>query len=976
MKSLRSITGIVLSFAACAFSLAAQTPPAASLRGVVTDPSGALVPGALVQLRGLGGEQRATTDISGQYAFPAVRPGKYLMRVIVKGFSVSQKQNFEISGPVSLDVQLVIAAEAQVVNVEDEAGRVGTDPTSNASAIVLGERELEALSDDPDELMQQLQAMAGPSGGPSGGQIYIDGFSGGNLPSKSSIREVRINSNPLSPEYDKPGFGRVEIFTKPGSDKFRGQAFFQYNKEFLNTRSPLLTQSTRPPFQQHFYGLSLTGPIKKQKASFGLEFERRDINENAFIFATTLDSNLNIKQINQGVVTPQTRTSITPRIDYTINAANTLVVRYQDTRVELDKEGVGNFGLASRAYDQTNTENTLQLTETAVLSPKTINETRFQYMRTRLSNVGDNSIPAISVQGAFDGGGPQIGNSGNTNHRWELTNMTSRTHGTHTLKWGGRLRQTFLDDTSVNNFGGLFTFLGGSGPQLDGNNQPIPNTKIDLSALEVYRRTLLFSQAGLSPALIRQYGGGATQFRLNAGSADVSLNQFDIGLFVNDDWRLRPNLTLSYGVRYETQTNIGDFGDWAPRIGVAWGVDGRASKPAKTVVRAGFGIFFDRIGENVTLQTDRFNGTTQQSYLIQLPDFYPTVPSPSSLAGSRQPQQLQLIYDGIRAPRTYQVNAGVDRQINKYARFSVTYFSNRGVHLQRSRDINAPINGVFPSGDAQLRLLTESTGFSRTHQLIISPNMNYKKIFLFGFYMLGSGNTDAEGQPADPYNLRSEWGPSSFADVRQRFLIGTSLPLPWKFSVSPFFFTSSGSPYNITTGHDTNGDSFTTERPALVAGGPADCRGGSLFYASGFGCFNLSPAPGAATIGRNYGRGPATVNFNLRVARSWAFGNRGESGLAEGGGPIGLGGARGGAMGPIPGGGPPAGMFGAASGKKYNLTLSASARNLLNHPNYTPPSGDLSSPFFGVYRSLSGFGPFGSPTTYNRKVDIQLRLMF
>src|SRR5258708_1467602 len=182
MKSLRSTKALILSFAACTLSLAAQTPPGASLRGVVTDPSGALVPEALVQLRGPGGEQRAKTDISGQYAFPSLRPGQYLVRVIVKGFSVSQKPNFEIKGPVSLDVQLVIATEAQVVNVEDEAGRVGTDPPSNASAIVLGEKELEALSDDPDELLQQLQAMAGPSGGPSGGQSYIGGFTGGSLP--------------------------------------------------------------------------------------------------------------------------------------------------------------------------------------------------------------------------------------------------------------------------------------------------------------------------------------------------------------------------------------------------------------------------------------------------------------------------------------------------------------------------------------------------------------------------------------------------------------------------------------------------------------------------------------------------------------------------------------------------------------------------------------------------------------------------
>jgi Carboxypeptidase regulatory-like domain len=974
MKNLRIILALALSVAWAA----AQTQQP-SLRGVVTDPSGAVVPGALVQVRGPGGEQRSSTDQSGRYVFPSLRPGKYLVRVIVKGFSVSQKQNFDITGSESLDVQLAIAAESQVVNVEDEAGKVGVDPTSNASAVVLGEKELAALSDDPDELLQQLQAMAGPSGGPNGGQIYIDGFTGGQLPSKSSIREVRINSNPMSPEYDKPGFGRVEIFTKPGTDTIRGQAFFQYNKEFLNSRSPLLQQSTRPPFQQRFYGLTLTGPIKKQKASFGLDFERRNITEDAVIIATTLDNNLNIQNINQAIVTPQVRNTVTPRLDYTINTNNTLVVRYQDTRVELDKEGVGNFGLTSQAYNQKTTENTVQVTETAVLNPKMINETRFQYLRAKLSNIGDNSIPGLNVQGAFSGGGSQIGNSGNTANRVELTNMTTLTEKAHTIKWGARFRQSFYSDTSVSNFGGTFAFFGGLGPQLDASNQPIPGTSINISALERYRRTLLFERAGLSTASIRQYGGGASQFTLNAGTPLTSVNQFDIGLFINDDWRMRPNLTLSYGLRYETQTNIGDRGDLAPRVGIAWGVDSHANKPGKTVLRAGFGTFYDRIADNVTLQSERFNGTTQQSYFIMNPDFYPTIPTLSALAGGRQPQQLQLIYAGLLAPRTYQATAGLDRQINKYARVSVTYMNNRGVHVQRSRNINAPIDGLYPSGDRAVRLLTESTGFSRSNQLIVSPSVNYKKMFLFGFYMLGNGQTDAEGQPANPYNLHAEWGPSTFGDVRQRFLIGTSIPLPWQFSISPFFFASSGTPYNITTGHDPNGTGFTTARPALVSGvGASGCNSGDLFYANGFGCFDLNPGPGVPTIGRNYGRGPDTVTLNLRVARSWAFGNRGESGVANGAGPIGLGGARGGGMpaGGMPGGGPPSGMFGAQSGKKYNLTLSISARNVLNRANFSPPSGDLSSPFFGEYRGLAGFGPFGSPTTYNRKIDLQLRLQF
>ncbi len=975
MKNFGCIVAIGLSLAAAW----AQAPPA-SLHGIVTDPSGALVPGALVQLRGPGAEQRAKTGQDGQYSFPALKPGKYLVRVIVKGFSVSQRQDFEIAGPLSLDVRLTIAAEAQVVNVEDEAGKVGVDPTSNASAIVLGQKELEALSDDPDELMEQLQAMAGPSGGPNGGQIYIDGFTGNSLPPKNSIREVRINSNPMSPEYDKPGFGRVEIFTKPGTDVIRGQAFVQYNKEFLNSRSPLLDQSKRSPYQTQFYGLSVSGPIKKQKASFSFDGERRQIHENAFILATGLDSNLNLLNINQAIVTPQTRTTLTPRVDLAINAANTLVLRYQSVRVSLDQEGVGSFNLASTAYNQKTSEDAAQVTETAILSPRTINETRFQYMRTNVTDNGNNTIPALIVQDAFTGGGPQIGDSGNTTNHWEVTNSTTWTHKTHTFKWGGRLRQSLNRDTAVNNFGGTFAFFGGVGPVLDANGQPISGTSINLSALERYRRTLLFESQGLSPALVRQDGGGASQFSLNAGIPTTQVNQFDAGVFVNDDWRMRPNLTMSYGLRYEAQTNISNLSDWAPRVGLAWGVDSHGGKAGKTVLRAGFGIFYDRIADTATLASRRFNGVTQQGYLILNPNFFPTIPSLSSLSGNNQQQQMQLLDSNIVAPRTYQTSLGMDRQINKYARVSVTYLNSRGLHIARPRNINAPINGLYPDGDPELRILTESTGFSRTNQIIVSPNLNYKGMFVFGFYTLSYASDDFEGQPANPYNLRQEWGPSTFGDVRQRFLIATSVPLPYRFAVAPFFFASSGTPYNITTGQDPNSTGFTQARPALVSGSAASCNGGALLYANGFGCFNLNPGPGVPTIGRNYARGPDNVTLNLRVARTWSFGNKGESGLANPGGmPAGMGGARGGGGPPhggMPGGGPPAGLFGPASNKKYNLTLSATMRNVLNHANFSPPSGDLSSPFFGEYRGLAGFGPFGTPSTYQRKIDIQLRLQF
>jgi hypothetical protein len=958
-----------------------------SIRGVVTDPSGAVVPNAVIAVKGKGGEFHAKTDGSGKYAVGNLTSGKYVVAIGAKGFAVSKNPDFEVAGNSILDVQLVIKGDAQIVNVEDEVNAVTTDPASNGTALVLGQKELAALSDDPDELSNELQAMAGPGGGPNGGQIYVDGFTGGNMPPKSSIREVRINSNPYSTEYDRPGFGRIEIFTKPGSDKIRGQAFFQFNDQYFNSRSPLLTSGTRAPYGNKVEGFNITGPIKANKASFGFDFERRDITENAFVNATTIDSSLKPLSVNQSVVTPQTRTNFSPRLDYTINQKNTLVVRYQFTRIGLDDTGVGGYNLASQGYSTTEGENTIQATETAVISPTMINESRFQFMHTTVSDQAKSSLPTINVAGAFTDGGVSVGNSGNTSNKVEFTNATTITYGTHTYKLGGRIRQTFDNDTSLNGFNGTYVFLGRQGPVLDANNQPTGQLET-LTALDSYQRTLLGEQLGLTAAQIRLLGGGASQFTLSSGTALTAIHQFDAGLFFNDDWRMKPNLTLSYGLRYETQTNIGDYSDWAPRVGLAWGIGGTANKTAKTVLRAGAGVFYDRVADTLSLAAERYNGLTQQSYFIQNPDFYPNKPSLSALAGSGLPQQYKPLYLGIEAPRTYQVSIGLERQINKYVRLSGQYVESRGVHLSNSRNINVPVNGIYPFGDAALRILSESSGLSRTHQLFFSPNVNYKKMFLFGFYSYSHGKDNNEGSPADPNNLKAEWGPSSFADVRHRFVLGTSVPLPLKVSVSPFIVVSSGTPYNITTGQDTNFDGYTSERPALDTSlSAAACSGKTLVYESGFGCFNLSPTSGTQ-IGRNYGRGPASFTVNMRVSRTWSFGRKGESGQRDNNGPPpGMGGVRGGGGPPGGGGGPPGGpggggpppgMFGGAtSGKKYNLTLTASARNLFNHANYATPSGDLSSPFFGQYTSLaSGFGPMGGASTFNRKIDLQLRFQF
>ena len=467
-----------------------------------------------------------------------------------------------------------------------------------------------------------------------------------------------------------------------------------------------------------------------------------------------------------------------------------------------------------------------------------------------------------------------------------------------------------------------------------------------------------------------ELGAGPSQFSLNSGTPTARVSQADAGIFAGDDWRARPNLTVSAGLRYEAQTNLGDRGDWAPRLGIAWGLDARANRPAKTVLRAGFGAFYDRIPLTATLNALRYNGITQESYLILDPTFFPEIPPPGMLQADSAPQQLQPMSSRNVAPRLYQSSLGIDRQLNGSSRVAVTWTGSRGTHLLDTRNINAPIGGGYPFGDPSIRLLTESAGFSRQNQLTASSNANWRKLMLFGFYSLSYGKDDNEGVPADPYNLRAEWGPSVDGDVRHRLALGASLPVAWKLTVTSFLVANSGLPYNITTGLDPGDTGYPAARPALVAGvSAAACQGNGLVYAGPYGCLDSNPAPGGAAIGRNYGRGPAAVNLALRISRTWAFGREGRTGLADTGtGEHGGGGAM-----------PPHAMFTTNTGRKYSVTLSASTLNAPNHANYAPPDGDLSSPYFGQYRSLGGLMVMahgGAPSTYNRKIDLQVRFTF
>src|SRR3984885_14458069 len=626
MKSLLLLLLLLLTLVPMTYA-----QPAGIVHGVVTDESGALVPGAKVTVSNAAGPVKsATAGNDGAYSVAGLDAGTYTVQATLPGFQQLKPASVELRGgtqTATLDLQLTVAAEKQEVTVQENAGpQVSVDPSQNAGALVLRGADLQALSDDPDDLQADLQALAGPSAGPSGGQIYIDGFTGGTLPSKDSIREIRINQNPFSPEYDKLGYGRIEILTKPGTDKLHGNVNADFGDAIFDARNPYAAQ--KAPFLQRNFGGSLSGALGK-KASFFIDVQDRDIDNGNIINGFQLNpTTLQPAAFNSVFSAPQNRFRISPRIDYQLSQNNTLTVRYGYTRNDLQDQGVGNLTLLTRAIHGLDTDHTVQIIETAVLSTKVINETRFQLYHTEEDQLAGTELPGVTVAGAFNGGGGQVGKTTDTENHYELQNYTTVTAGAHTWKFGVPPRAVTINNFSPQNFTGSYFFNGAYAPILDANNQPVaPGVTCNqadpdpadcslLSSIQVYARTLQLQQAGLNPFAIQQLGAGPSQFTITQGIALANVNQVDVGAFVGDDWRVKPNLTLSLGLRFETQTNIHDWHDWAPRIGFAWAPgQGRNNPRPKTVFRGGFGIFYDRVSEQDTLTADRY-GSLQQQYVI------------------------------------------------------------------------------------------------------------------------------------------------------------------------------------------------------------------------------------------------------------------------------------------------------------------------------------------------------------------------
>lgn len=937
----RPLVGFVLVAISVAFPVLAQQSARGSVSGRVTDELGGLVAGATVRLIDRSGkETRAISNNDGAFHIPDLVLGDYTLRVEADGFAAYEMIAVMISSRQSQPLNIVLSIKIKEEQVTVDAGNgLDTAADRNRSAIILSNDDLDVLPDDPDLLAQALQALAGPSAGPEGAQIFVDGFSGGQVPSKASIREVRLNQNPFSAEYDRLGYGRIEILTKPGSDQIRGQVGFNFSDAKLNSRNPF--SLNRAPYRERRFDVSLSGPIDK-KSSFFIDFGRRETNDNAIVNAIVLDNNLAIVPFRQTLATPQRRTSLSPRFDFQVGANHTLVARYTFTRSSGKNDGIGELSLPTRAFSRSSEQHVLSLTETALLGPTLLNEIRFQYLREHRAQKGNNSFPTIIVRDAFVGGGPQTVLALGIDNRWELQNYTSWTVGHHVFRGGARLRRVQLQDFSSDNFGGTFIF----------------------DSLQQYK-DVVSNIAGSHPA----------QFTQSGGDPEARVSQTDLGVFVQDEWLMRRNVTVSLGLRYELQNHINSHLNYAPRVALAWAPRASASKEPKTVVRAGFGIFYDRFSENLILQTRRFNGINQQQIIRANPDFFSAAvlpPLPVLLATQSPDRITKRVADDLQSPYVIQSVLSLERQLPLELTLTTTFINSRALHVLRTRNVNSflpgsfnleiPGSGIRPLANLGNIFEYESTGILKQNQLVINVNKRLSKsnknLTLFATYILGKADSDTDGVgsfPVNSYDLRGEFGRSSL-DIRHRFLLGGTINAPFGLRLNPFVVAFSGRPFNITSGVDANGDTQFVERPAFLGNISPPAAGTRLGVN-----FDPNPGTGRPLIPRNFGNGPAFVVANLRVSKSLVL-NHLWGGHAKSNGGL-FGKPR-----PAPG----------VSERNYNMTFALQVQNIFNQTNAGQPIGNIRSPLFGQSISNAGsFGlGFGSSTAGNRRLEAQVRLTF
>jgi hypothetical protein len=871
---MRTLVGLLI--AALFPVLAAAQPPRtdATLRITVVDQSGAVIVGARVTvtpvLNGLAAAVAALdTGARGDAAFAALEPGRYTIHVESPGFEPSDARDVRLrAGDNRREVKLAIAKLAETVQVGRDPRERASDPRGDAFATVLSQAQIDELPDDPDEMEQTLRDLAGP-----GAVMRVNGFHGGRLPPKGQIQQIRFRRNMFAADTHEPGFVSIDITTKPGIDNWRGSTSLGFRDAALSSRN--VFAPIKGDEQHERYGFSFNGPLWKQHTSLALSVDGVDAFDTRTIVAA-LPSGYFADSIRK----PNNSLNVTARFEHMLTASQMLRAEVQRNHTKAENLGVGDFDLLERGYSQTRTENVLRASNAGAIGKALYNELRLQWRSDEVAFSPVSTAPAVLVLNAFAAGGAQLAGARGSN-TVSITDDLDIAKGRHAIRAGVQLDAGRYRTSELRNTTGTFTF----------------------ASLDAYAE------------------GRPTTFTRNTGNPEVEIAHAQLGVYVQDDIRVRKDLTVSAGLRQEYQSRIGGF-NLAPRGGIAWS----PFKSGKTTIRGGGGVFFDWLDAQAYEQGVQLDGTHQQVETIVQPGY------PDPTLGGRAlvlPAGRVQFAPNLKQPRLTETIAAVEQALPGEVRVNTMYIRRRGSNQMRGVNINAPLaTGLRP--DPALGTVTEIQSIARTEVDAISVNVNYARpqrhLFLAANYTLGRSIDEADGPfslPADNYNLAAERGPS-LGYARHRFMSLANLPLKKRFRLGTSLRVQSAAPYNMTTGRDDNGDTASNDRPAGVT--------------------------------RNTGLGRAQVDLGLRLSWGLAFG---AAAPPPAGPQVRV--IRGDNADPLSGMG---GMDGA--GKRYAIELYGQAYNALNHFNALNFSGVVTSPFFG--QPTSAAAP--------RRVELGARLTF
>ena len=854
----------------------------------VTDPNGNLVAGAPAVLSTDGDfRQNASGSDLGVISFRGLAAGRYLITLLVDGFKEYRSTVIEVKPGETkrLDIILELAEiESKVdVTLEDAA-----DPTTSGNARDLRKEEINTLPTDPDELKRVLQAIAGPSLTGDEMQISVNGIPGATIPNKENIKLVRINRNVFSSQYEYSFGGGIEIFTDSDIKKISGWGGFNFNDARLNATSPYIGR--RVPYQSRSFWYGFSAPLSK-KSSITLYSNYNDSESSSVVNAIVLDQDFNPVEFRESYQTPRFSNYNDVYFNWDPNKKHKFVGVFSFEYGKADNSDLGGFSLESRANRNRNLGLSLAFTETYIINPNFVNSTRFSGRFDKNSTRGSTAAAAINVSEAFLGGGSQTDQETN-NSRFEIYNDTTKKLGRLNFGFGGSVRGYRIEEISRSNFGGTYTFSGRTAPTLDANFQPVRDgsgnvIKSPITSLETYRRTLQLRNRGLNPSQIRALGGGADQFTIAGGRPDLSVNQIDYAIYQQNNFGLSETTGISFGLRYENQTNIRSRTNLAPRFGFTWSPKTKEKqKPERTLpkITVGYGLFYTRFGINNALSELQANSPERSYYFITdaaVLDRFPDAPSVSELQQSATLRSLRLIDDEIQSPRQNIVNINITKSLWQGLSVNAGYTRTYTSRSILTRNINAPLAAaagstappIFPFGNSRNVYETRSVGRNRSDRLFISTNLPQWKLFgkptyssfFYSYSKVQNNIVAGSSSPLDPYDFSREYGPSTSDGVH--FLRGYfNLSLPKLFYLRGDFNIQTGSRFNIITGRDTNRDGIYAERPAFASNPnkPGVIR-------TPYGLLDPNPAPGDNLVPRNLARGPGVEEVNLYLSKTFGF---------------------------------------------------------------------------------------------------------